>query len=252
MPWRTESPDMPPNAPWLSPLKEAVKKTAPGRRLQRIRSKVRYASPMWLFGLKVRNALSRKLKVGIGPITEKENTLGFRKWHVDPIVNGINRAHTRYVCNVFFPGDDLARFLQEVALEVVSLEGQPSGFVVVLDQFPPQVVGLGLALGHVAVDQALAQRHPFASLIARPQPVRPVESTCQPVRPDCSILSISDRICPFLTGSGPSSAAPAVTPGSARPIADTAESKTVANRSVQRGRFRAFRPNRSRPIPIVR
>ena len=64
----------------------------------------------WYYRLRLRNALSSRIKVGFGPILDRENTLGLRKWHIDPLVDAINRAPSRYVGDIFFPGDDLARF----------------------------------------------------------------------------------------------------------------------------------------------
>jgi L-malate glycosyltransferase len=64
----------------------------------------------WYYRLRLRNALSSRIKVGFGPILDRENTLGLRKWHIDPIVDAINRTSSRYVGDIFFPGEDLARF----------------------------------------------------------------------------------------------------------------------------------------------
>jgi len=64
----------------------------------------------WYYRLRLRNALSRRIKVGFGPILDRENTLGLRKWHIDPIVDAINRGPSGYVGDIFFPGEDLARF----------------------------------------------------------------------------------------------------------------------------------------------
>jgi glycosyltransferase involved in cell wall biosynthesis len=64
----------------------------------------------WYFRLRLRTALSNRIKVGFGPITTGENTLGLRKWHIDPIVDAINRSPSRYVGDIFFPGEDLSRF----------------------------------------------------------------------------------------------------------------------------------------------
>jgi len=63
----------------------------------------------WYYRLRLRNALSRRIKVGFGPILVGENTLGMRKWHIDPIVDAINRSSSRYVGDIF-PGEDLSRF----------------------------------------------------------------------------------------------------------------------------------------------
>jgi glycosyltransferase involved in cell wall biosynthesis len=64
----------------------------------------------WYCRLRLRNALSKRIKVGFGPILDGENTLGLRKWHIDPIVDAINRGPSGYVGDIFFPGEDLARF----------------------------------------------------------------------------------------------------------------------------------------------
>jgi hypothetical protein len=64
----------------------------------------------WYCRLRLRNALTRRVKVGFGPVREGESTLGLRKWRIDPIVDAINRESSRYVADIFFPGDDLARF----------------------------------------------------------------------------------------------------------------------------------------------
>jgi hypothetical protein len=64
----------------------------------------------WYYRLRLRNALSKRIKVGFGPILDGENTLGLRKWHIDPIVDAINRGPSGYVGDIFFPGEDLARF----------------------------------------------------------------------------------------------------------------------------------------------
>lgn len=65
---------------------------------------------MWFLELKLRNLFSRRIKVGFGPILSPENTLSSRKWHIDPIVNYINRHNKKYVCDIFFVNDDLSRF----------------------------------------------------------------------------------------------------------------------------------------------
>jgi hypothetical protein len=54
--------------------------------------------------------LSRRIKVGFGPVQSGEHTLDLRKWHIDPLVDAINRSSSRYVGDIFFPGDDLSRF----------------------------------------------------------------------------------------------------------------------------------------------
>ena len=65
---------------------------------------------LWYLKLKARNALSGKTRVGIGPIHVNESNLGGRKWRIDPIVDYINANSSKYVCDIFFDGDDLLRF----------------------------------------------------------------------------------------------------------------------------------------------
>ncbi len=64
----------------------------------------------WYHRLRLRNALSSRIKVGFGPITTDESTLGLRKWRIDPIVDAINRSPSRYIGDIFFRGEDLSRF----------------------------------------------------------------------------------------------------------------------------------------------
>jgi glycosyltransferase involved in cell wall biosynthesis len=64
----------------------------------------------WYYRLRLRSALSRRIKIGFGPIRDSENTLGLRKWHIDPIVDALNRGPSRYAGDIYFAGDDLTRF----------------------------------------------------------------------------------------------------------------------------------------------
>jgi hypothetical protein len=64
----------------------------------------------WYYRLRLRNALSSRIKVGFGPITTGEDDLGVRKWRIDPIIDAINRSRSRYVGDIFFAGEDLRRF----------------------------------------------------------------------------------------------------------------------------------------------
>ena len=64
----------------------------------------------WYHRLRLRSTLSSRIRIGFGPITDGENTLGLRKWHIDPIVDAINRSSRDYVCDIFFAGEDLARY----------------------------------------------------------------------------------------------------------------------------------------------
>jgi Glycosyl transferases group 1 len=77
----------------------------------------------WYYRLRLRNALSRRIRVGFGPVWDDETTLGLRKWHIDPIVDAINRGRSRYVADIYFAGDDLARF--DVLVIVKGIEAFP-------------------------------------------------------------------------------------------------------------------------------
>jgi Glycosyl transferases group 1 len=81
----------------------------------------------WYYHLRVRNAVSRRIKVGFGPVRDGEGTLGLRKWHIDPIVNAINRGRSPYIGDIFFPGDDLTRF--DVVVIVREIESVPPELV---------------------------------------------------------------------------------------------------------------------------
>jgi glycosyltransferase involved in cell wall biosynthesis len=63
-----------------------------------------------IWRLRLRSALSSRIRVGFGPITTGEADLGLRHWHIDPIVDAINRAGSRYVADVFLRRDELTRF----------------------------------------------------------------------------------------------------------------------------------------------
>lgn len=64
----------------------------------------------WRDELKHWNSLPDRIKIGFGPIVTGETTLGVRKWHIEPVVNYLNRNSNRYACDVFFKGEDLTRF----------------------------------------------------------------------------------------------------------------------------------------------
>ncbi len=75
----------------------------------------------WYYRLRLRNALSRRVRVGFGPIETGEDDLGVRKWHIDPFVDAINRSRSPYVADIFFPGEDLRRF--DVVVIVKHIDG---------------------------------------------------------------------------------------------------------------------------------
>lgn len=58
----------------------------------------------WYFGLKLRRMMSHRIKVGFGPIGSMDNTLGTRKWHIDPIVEWINKQSETYISDAFLDG----------------------------------------------------------------------------------------------------------------------------------------------------
>ncbi len=57
--------------------------------------------PDWYYALKIKNALSKKCKVGFGPVVEGEYNIGVRGSRIDPIVNCINRESENYSANIF-------------------------------------------------------------------------------------------------------------------------------------------------------
>jgi len=92
----------------------------------------------WYYRLRLRNALSSRIKVGFGPIMDGENTLGLRKWHIDPIVDAINRSRSRYLGDIFFPGEDLSRF--DIVVIVKHFESFPPDVVHRLHERPTRLV----------------------------------------------------------------------------------------------------------------
>lgn len=74
----------------------------------------------WYCRLRLRNALSSRIKVGFGPVETGEYDLAVRKWHIDPIVDAINRSPSRYLGDIFFAGDGLERF--EIVVIVKNFE----------------------------------------------------------------------------------------------------------------------------------
>lgn len=72
--------------------------------------KLRLVDPVWRLKLAVRNRRRARVRIGFGPIIERENTLGFRKWAIDPIVNEINRGWPEINADIFFGDENLSRF----------------------------------------------------------------------------------------------------------------------------------------------
>ena len=65
-----------------------------------------------LWGIKVMglSLLTRKIKVGFGPITSGENDFAERKWRIDPIINEINRTSDRYAAGFFISPKAMKKF----------------------------------------------------------------------------------------------------------------------------------------------
>lgn len=72
----------------------------------------------WYLRLRIGSLLTSKIRVGFGYINTSDRTLSNRKWHIDPIVDEINRSSDRYRADIFFPGDRLWRFDIVVILKV--------------------------------------------------------------------------------------------------------------------------------------
>ncbi len=70
----------------------------------------RKVHPSWYYALKTKNALTKKLKVGFGPVVEGEYNIGVRGSRIDPIVNCINQSSDRYAADIFFDFDEMKRF----------------------------------------------------------------------------------------------------------------------------------------------
>ncbi|KMM17398.1 hypothetical protein [Synechococcus sp. GFB01] len=54
--------------------------------------------------------MSKRIRVGFGPVVEGEDTLGNRKWRIDAVVNSINRHSKHFGATIFFRDDDLFCF----------------------------------------------------------------------------------------------------------------------------------------------
>lgn len=77
-------------------------------RLARLLRKARYRS--WYYKLKLKNAFTRKIKVGFWPITTDEFTLGVRGSRIDPIVDCINAESVTYSADIFFEIEEMANY----------------------------------------------------------------------------------------------------------------------------------------------
>ncbi|MBW2983761.1 glycosyltransferase [Candidatus Woesearchaeota archaeon] len=89
--------------------------------LYKIHPKFSLVRLSWLLELKLRNVFSNKTRVGFGPVLSAENNMYVRKWRIDPIVNGINKRSKKYVCDIFFDGDDLSKFDIVVMVEFCNI-----------------------------------------------------------------------------------------------------------------------------------
>lgn len=92
----------------------------------------------WYYRVRLRSALSRRVRVGFGPVWDDETTLGLRKWHIDPIVDALNRGRSRYVGDIYFAGDDLARF--DILVIVKGIESFPPELLARLRARPTRLV----------------------------------------------------------------------------------------------------------------
>ena len=90
--------------------KRIEKKLSKHKNLNHLYQKLKLANFLWLLSLKLKNIFSKKIKVGFGPIISGENDLKSRKWHIDPIVNIINKHSKKYTAGVFFHGGNLDKF----------------------------------------------------------------------------------------------------------------------------------------------
>ncbi len=81
----------------------------------------------WILRLHLQSCMSRRIRVGFGPVVEGEDTLGNRKWRIDAVVNSINRYSKHFGATIFFRGDDLTN------LDIVVVVKE-------FDDFAPNVV----------------------------------------------------------------------------------------------------------------
>ncbi|MCP4403762.1 MAG: glycosyltransferase family 4 protein, partial [bacterium] len=54
--------------------------------------------------------MTKKLKVGFGPVLEDEYNIGVRGSRIDPIVSEINKSSDKYSADIFFDFDEMAHF----------------------------------------------------------------------------------------------------------------------------------------------
>lgn len=90
-------------------LKETILCVAERRLPKRLLVR-KLVSPFWYAKLRKQNRHPRKLKVGFGPVLEGQYHIGVRGSRIDPIVDCINATSDRYVADIFFDYDDMARF----------------------------------------------------------------------------------------------------------------------------------------------
>lgn len=79
-------------------------------------------APGWYLKTQGRLFLSRKIKVGFGPITTGEDTLAERKWRIDPIIDRINRRGSRYVAGFFTKPKEMEQFDILIIVKKINLE----------------------------------------------------------------------------------------------------------------------------------
>ena len=81
-----------------------------GRRIKDEIDKRRRVNSLWYYKLKLKNKFSKKIKVGFGPILERENTLGNRKYRIDPVVETINKLSEKYSAGIFINPNKVNKF----------------------------------------------------------------------------------------------------------------------------------------------
>ncbi len=64
----------------------------------------------WYVKTKIRCLISRKIKVGFGPIASGEDDLAERKWRIDPIINAINQLDSNYCAGFFCSPAEMKNF----------------------------------------------------------------------------------------------------------------------------------------------